>query len=270
VTGRDDRHSRDRDEMFVQNVLNQTSGSACGRCGDLLPDLVEGRLEDLDRQLTQAHLEHCAGCRAVAVTLGWLTPLLPAMVEIDPGEAFTSGVLAATSRRRRVIEAGPTGAAGLMDRVGQWWQRQVLKPDFAAQFAYAATIVLVLLTAVPGAPLKGAPGKALQAVQAGPEGLPIVGPALLETSSWVDRRAGGAVTTLRGRAAASWNRVESGLDKRADRTLVSRTAIRGHLADMFGRLGKGELGEAGTDFYAALKAGNLVWKNWWDEDGNGP
>jgi preprotein translocase subunit Sec61beta len=272
VTGRDDTNSRDRDENFVQNVLGQTSGSACGRCGDLLPDLVEGRLEDLDRQLTQAHLEHCTACRAVAVTLGWLTPLLPAMVELDPGEAFTSRVLDATSRRRRVIEAGPTGAAGLMDRLGRWWEEQVLKPDFAVQAAYAATIILVLLATVPGSPLKGAPGKALEAVQAGPEGLPIMGPALLETSTWVDNRADGAVTTLRAGLVSRWDRAESGLTERAERTQKSRTAIRTHLAGMFDHLGNRDIGEAGTEFYAALKAGNTAWTIWWDEDedGNGP
>ena len=183
------------DEKFVQGVLGRTTGSACGRCLDLLPDLTDGALEDLDRQLVQGHLEHCTGCRAVAVTLGWITPLLPGMAEIDPGEAFTSAVLDATTRRKAWDEAGPTGAAGLVDRLGRWWERQILKPQFTFQAAYVATVILVLLTAVPGAPLKGAPGKALEVIQAGPQAAPVLGPAMVQASDWQDSRTEGALST---------------------------------------------------------------------------
>ena len=112
--------------------------------------------------------------------------------------------------------------------------------------------------------------KALEAVQAGPEGLPIMGHALLDASTWVDNRADGAVTTLRSGLDSRWDRAEKGLNKRAERTQVSRTAIRIHLAGMFDHLGNRDIGEAGTEFYAALKAGNTAWTIWWDEDGNGP
>lgn len=268
MTGRDDRK---RDEAFVQGVLGRTTGSACGRCLDRLPDLTDGALEDLDRQLVQGHLEHCTGCRAVAVTLGWVTPMLPDMAEIDPGDAFTSAVLDATTRQKAWDEAGPTGAAGLVDRLGRWWERQILKPQFTFQVAYVATVVLVLLTAVPGAPLKGAPGKALEVIQAGPQAAPVLGPAMVTASDWLGTRTDTAMASLRGGIGSRWDRIEEDFDARADRTVDDRQVIRQSLGSMFDRLGDRELGEAGTDFYAALKAGNSFWKNWWDlNEDDGP
>lgn len=260
------RDDRKRDEAFVQGVLGRTSGSACGRCETLLPDLTDGALDDLDRRLVQGHLEHCAGCRALAVALGWLTPLLPDMAEIDPGEDFTTAVLDATTRRKAWEEAGPEGAAGLMDRLGRWWERQILKPQFTFQAAYVATVVLVLLTAVPGAPLKGAPGKALEVIQAGPQAAPVVGPAMAAASSWLGARTDDALGSARGGIGERWNRIEGDLDARADRTAADRRVIGQRLGSMFDRLGRGELGEAGTDFYAALRAGSGFWKNWWDDN----
>lgn len=258
------RDDRQRDEAFVQGVLGRTTGSACGRCLDLLPDLTDGALEDLDRQLVQGHLEHCGDCRAVAVTLGWLTQLLPGMAEIDPGEAFTAAVLDATTRRKTREEAGPAGAAGLMDRLGRWWERQILKPQFTFQVAYVATVVLVLLTVLPGAPLKGAPGRALEVIQAGPQASPILGPAMVSASDWLGGRTDSALDSLRAGAGRRWDSLEDDLEARAGRTADDRRVIRKSLGAMFDHLGERELGEAGTEFYAALKAGIHFWKHWWD------
>jgi hypothetical protein len=272
VTGRDDRNGNGfgsgrgfdpgRDEDFVQGVLGRTSGSACGRCLDLLPALNDGALADLDRQLAQAHLENCTGCRAVAVTLGWLTPLLPDMAEIDPGDAFTRSVLDATTRRKAWEEAGPAGAAGLMDRLGRWWERQILKPQFAVQAAYAATLVLVLLTAVPGAPLRDAPGRALAVIQAGPIELPVVARA----SSWVDGRTNVLAGAVRAEAAGQWESFAAGWDRRAARTRDARAELSRSVGAMTDRIGAGESGAANSEFFAALRAAGGIWKNWWVDD----
>ena len=102
----------------------------------LLPDLTDGALADLDRQLVQAHLEHCAPCRSLAVTMGWAGPVLPQLAVVDPGPAFTAAVLARTSRRQRLAlpapQARPAGLPGLMDRLGRWWGERILQPGFAA------------------------------------------------------------------------------------------------------------------------------------------
>ena len=197
--------SRDRDhapqdparrERFVQDVLARTSGTGCARALDMLPDLAEAGLADLDRRLVQTHLEHCASCRAVAVVLGWLGPELAGLAVVDPGPAFTARVLTATSRRAAMERERRrlTGGAGLMDRLGRWWAGQIVRPYFPLQAAYAATVILVLLTAGPWAPWRDLPGQALQAVQAGP-GTPVPG----GTGRGPDGRLGGGPGRWSGR-----------------------------------------------------------------------
>lgn len=270
-TGRGDEQKRNED--FVRDVLSRTSGSACDRACEQLSDLMVGSLEAMDRELVQAHLEHCDPCRSVAVTLGWLEPLLPQMAEIDPGPAFTARVLAQTTERAHPeapLPAGPTGPAGLMDQVGTWWDRQILRPGFAAQLAYAATVILVLLTSIPGAPLKGVPGKALEIVQAGPMSAPLVGPALNTTSGWVDSRTSGVVDSARAGVNRRLEKTGSFFEERGDRTAPARRQLKTHVKGLISKVGDGQLGEANYEFLAVLKAGQLIWIEWWkDNDDNG-
>ncbi len=268
MTGRDDRdrrQERQRDEKFVRDILARTSGSPCARAEAQLPALVDGGLEGLDRQLVQSHLEHCAGCRAVAVVLGWAGPQLSGMAELDPGPAFTARVLAATSQRRRVVldvAEPPRGLAGVMDRLGRWWQDRILQPGFAAQAAYVATVVLVLLTAVPGAPLEGVPARALETVTAGPRALPLVGPALDAASAWIDGGAD-AVSGTVGRQATE---VGGDLESRGERAAPARARMWEHLQKTADLGRDGRLCEAGYEFLAALRAGREGWRHWWSED----
>ena len=270
---RDDRNNdRVRDEKFLQDVLARTSGSACARASELLPELMDGGLAGMDKKLVQAHLGHCDPCRALAVTMGWLEPLLPRMAEIDPGPAFTARILGVTSGRAPSILPGPavpTGPAGVMDRVGGWWDRQILRPGFAAQLAYAATVILVLLTAIPGAPLKGVPGKALEVMQAGPVAAPVIGPAMDKASGWVGTQTDEAVTTARTGVNRRWQKTENALGQRNQRTSGGRTDLRMHVKLMIKNADDGKLGEASYELLAALKAGRTIWKEWWmDNDDN--
>jgi len=272
-TGSGNRNDdRERNESFVRDVLNRTSGSACDRACEQLSDLMDGSLEGMDRQLVQAHLEHCDPCRTVAVTLGWLEPLLPQMAEIDPGPAFTARVLERTTGRDRLEDpatAVPGGAAGLMDRVGRWWDRQILRPGFAAQVAYAATVILVLLTAIPGAPFQDAPGKALQFVQAGPAVPTVIKPALDQASGWVEGQTSGVVTAARTGVNRRWQNTESSLDQRGDRTAPGRQELKVHVKEMISHVGDGKLGEASYEFLAVLQAGSRIWNDWWNDNDDG-
>lgn len=272
-TGSGNRNDdRERNESFVRDVLNRTSGSACDRACEQLSNLMEGSLEGMDRQLVQAHLEHCDPCRTLAVTLGWLEPLLPQMAEIDPGPAFTARVLERTTGRARLEDpatAVPGGAAGLMDRVGRWWDRQILRPGFAAQVAYAATVILVLLTAVPGAPFKDAPGKALQFVQAGPAVPAVIRPALDQASDWVEGQTSQVVTAARTGVNRRWQDTESSLDQRGGRTAPGRQELMVHVKQMISQAGDGKLGEASYEFLAVLQAGSRIWNDWWNDNDDG-
>ena len=273
----DKRHLPDFDnfdsDAFTNGVLGRTSGQACERAAEQLGDLMDDRLQGLDRQLVQAHLEHCPGCRDLAVTMGWLTPLLPQMVEIDPGPEFLAGVLAKTTAARRPVvhAADPAGAAGLMDRVGRWWERQVVRPQFALQAAYMATLVLVLLTATPYSPFREAPGRALQVVSAGPQYWPVVGPAMVGSSQWVETRTAVAVSQSRDKAENRWQRFENGITQRVDRTAADRQQLQNHWSLMIDQAQERELSGVGYELLATIRSWNAVWSQWWNESelGNG-
>nr|MEE4266421.1 zf-HC2 domain-containing protein [Candidatus Krumholzibacteria bacterium] len=260
---------RRREDRFVNEVLQRTSGSPCARAEGLLPDLVAHQLEDVDRQLVQAHLEHCYGCRQVALTMGWLGSLLPGLAELDPGPAFTARVLARTtgalSPAEREVRAGGTiGLAGLMDRVGRWWERQIMKPQFALQFAYAATVILVLLTALPISPLRGTPEKALEVMQAGPGSLPLVGQAMV----WTNVRVNGLVARPRAAIEEQWQGVVEDLDRRRQRMVQPRQAMEQHLGEAVSRLSEGELSASGYALIQTARSGQDVWRAWWGTQDN--
>ncbi len=270
------RGGKRKDEEFIQDVLSRTSGSACERAAGLLPDLTDDALEEMDRRLVQSHLEHCSVCRTLAVTLGWLEPLLPKMAFLDPGPEFTSQVLAQTSLAAPGVAAGPitepviSGPAGLMHRLGKWWQQQILRPVFPLQVAYVATVIIVLLVATPFSPFKKAPDQLLQTVIAGPESLPVIGPMLdlatNDASEWVEGRVDRASENVRSKASGSWKKADSSLMARVARTDPARQLMKSQLGDLGGNISNGKLGDASYDLFRVLKSGRRVWVLWWNEE----
>lgn len=253
-------NGRRRDnERFVHDVLARTSGSPCARAEALLPDLNDGLLEGLDRQLVQSHLEHCAPCRSLAVAMGWAGPVLPQLAVVAPGEAFTNAVLARTTRRQRLALPAPAtrpgGVPGLMDRVGRWWSDRILTPGFAPRVAYAATVVLVLLTAVPGAPLRGVPDAALKLVTAGPAALPGVEPV----AQWVDARSTDAHAVIAGQ----WSAADSDWEARRARSAIARNQAANHVSAALRELGDRRFTEAGYEGLGAIDASRRAWTLWW-------
>lgn len=262
---RGDRDDRD----FVRNVLDRTSGSPCRRALELLPDLTDGGLRSTDRQLVQGHLEHCAGCRAVAMEMTRLGADLASLAILDPGEAFTTAVLARTTERteaaleRRRTQVAGSGAAGLMDRLGRWWQRRVLAPGFAVQVAYAATVILVVLTAFPVSPFRSAPGKMLAAVQASPGGMPIIGQAV----TWSTGRLESGASDLLGRAGDGldgiWEGARTDWRGRSARSADERAGCAANLDGALDELMDGRPASAGARALEAYRSGKAAWSAWW-------
>jgi len=127
------------DEGLTTSILRRTSGGpVCAKIEDRLCGWVDGTLTGLDADLIAEHIEHCAGCREIAVTLRALSADLPAMAEVEPDVRFVLDVLDRTSRRR--VER-PTP----LEAVAQWWGRLVRRPRFAQELAYCAAMVLLLI-----------------------------------------------------------------------------------------------------------------------------
>ncbi len=257
-------NDRDRNNDFVRNVLSRTSGSPCDRACEQLPGLMDGKLEDMDRQLVQAHLEHCDGCRSVAVVLGWMQPMLTDMAELDPGPAFTEAVvlrttgavhpLARAARRGEIV-----GPLGLVDRLARWWQKQIFRPRFAMEFAYVATVILLLLTSVPGAPLRQEAHSAREMIQAGPMNMPLVGPILNSGQDQLDEVS----LSVRHRAGGSWHQLREGWDARLDRSDETGRQAYNHLGLAWRQGRAGELSQAGFQLMEAGKNTRLAWNLWW-------
>ncbi len=269
------RHTPDesqRNNDFVRNVLSRTSGSPCDRACGQLPGLMDGNLENLDRQLVQAHLEHCQGCRSVAVVLGWMQPMLTDLAELDPGPAFTQAVVLRTTDAvhpltRAARQGEIIGPLGVVDRLGRWWRKQIFRPRFALEFAYVATVILVLLTSVPGAPLRQEARSTREMIQAGPLAMPLVGPILNSGQRRLDEVGLGA----KNRAVRSRRQLIENWNARLDRSGEAGREAINHLDQAWrqGRVGK--LSQAGFQLMRAGSRGHLAWNLWWlDQDESNP
>jgi hypothetical protein len=248
--------------------MARTSGSACERALTALPGLNDGELAGLDRSLVQQHLEHCGGCRAAALVMTWLGDELAGLADLDPGPGFTAAVVARTSdqsapaRVRRRAQVAGSGPAGLMDRVGRWWSERILVPNFALQAAYVATVLLVLVFATPVSPLRGAPGRVLEVVQAGPAEAPLLGPAL----QWTSDRAAAGGDLVRGSLGLRWQVVESDWQERVRRSEPARSGVAGHLAAAWRQARDRRTGGVTVELSGALRSGRMAWRAWWHTD----
>jgi len=259
------RDERDRQQEFVRDVLARTSGSACERAHQQLPDLNDGVLLGLDRSLVQQHLEHCASCRAAALALNWLGDELAGMAELDPGEGFAAAVVARTSARseparaRHRAQVAGSGPAGLMDRLGRWWSERILAPNFAVQVAYVATMILVLIFATPVSPFRNAPGRMLEVVQAGPTDLPLLGTAL----QWTSGRVAGGSDAVREGMAARWQGLEDDWQARIGRSAPGRSAAVDHLEAAFRAAEAQRASGVTLELNGALQSTRAAWRAWW-------
>ena len=134
-------------------VLGRTSGTACRKAEERLPDFVDGALPaDGDRELLAEHLEHCVSCSGLATELEWLAVELPRLAIVRPGKSLVEGVL------RRTLPASVL--------LRRWWAATwpcwIRRPRFASELAYVVTLFLVLLFGTPVSPFQAMPGRAVE------------------------------------------------------------------------------------------------------------
>lgn len=151
--GFDPSARRDRFDAadLTGNILDRTSGRACGRAEDLLGARWDAALDPLDAKLLASHLTDCAPCRELALVLDRLESALPALAEREPGRDFTTRVLRRTSGAPRRL----TASAWISRRVEQAVQRargMWNRPRFALEAAWTAAAIMALLVWSPLAP----------------------------------------------------------------------------------------------------------------------
>ena len=134
---------------FARDVLQRTSGSACGRARHALSEAHDGPRNELDRILLESHVAHCAECRNFGQVLGKVLEVLPSMARIAPREEFLPGVLSATSKQRTPFSPLQWLAAA--------WQR----PRFSLEVGFVAAVVVWMMLGLdlgPAGPLTYPPG----------------------------------------------------------------------------------------------------------------
>jgi predicted anti-sigma-YlaC factor YlaD len=140
---------KERDELSAA-ILAQTSGTVCDRAREMMSDHLEVSLDTLDRQLLEAHMEHCSPCKTVFETMRHLLPLLAEMRELQPGKTFTRSVIRATSQI-------PGRETRWVERFRRWWEEQLARPIVQWEAAYVGALLLIATFGTPGSPLKGIP-----------------------------------------------------------------------------------------------------------------
>jgi hypothetical protein len=137
TTGSVDILPEEMREGLTRSILHYTSGGpVCPRVESSLWEFASGEQSAEESQLIVLHLDHCAGCRAMAADLALIQEVLPAMAEIDPGETFTREVVRITSGKR-------TYRHDLRTRLEGWWNRLVQRPRFALEASYVCTVLLI-------------------------------------------------------------------------------------------------------------------------------
>lgn len=177
---------------LTAGVLHRTSGSACGRARELLPDLADRVLEGMDAALVEGHVEHCGACADLLACLERNAALLSGMAEVDPGPGFTAEVIRRTGRG---------AAAGWRHRLERWWDRLLQRPRLAWEVAYVGAMIAMLLFGTPVSPLRAVPARALelartnpvQVVEASMSPLPAVGARIADYGGKVWSATGGAL-----------------------------------------------------------------------------
>ena len=246
---------------LTEAVLARTSGPACGRSEELLCDLVAGDLPGGDAQLVRMHLEHCQPCAALQRTLTWVVPLLPQMATITPDRRFTVDVLGRTSRAHGFRVGLRRQLWG--ERLRDWWQGAVARPRFNLEAAYVGTVLLIALFGTPYSPLKEAPPRALEIVQAGPQGIASsLAPGYRVAAEAVGQQNRAFWDATGGRVEHVTRDVTGGLNARWERTASARADLGRHGEQLGQAMMKIDFTRAALHLRGVGQDLERIWQQW--------
>lgn len=133
------------DPAIVQPVLARTTGKSCGRVQE---ELSAGT--DVSATV-RAHVDECESCERFVAVLARCDRVLPELASVTADADFASDVVMATLERPKLSHVA---WRRWLDRVERWLER----PRAAQEFAYAVTVIAVLLTSTPVSPFPEVPG----------------------------------------------------------------------------------------------------------------
>jgi len=236
-------------------VLALTSGSACERAQSLLCDFVDGQLDGGSTTLLREHRAHCARCDALTSTLAWLRDMLPDCTERAPDAQFTADVVLATTALH--VHRSPWRA-----RVMDQWRALMLRPRLAWEVAYVGTLVLVLLFGTPGSPLRGAPTRAVAAVEVSPvDALRNMGRQLVYLHRGVDALGSRAWGVTGGRVVDHFETWGSDYARQRPGMPEAATSLRRNSDTLRAALAQGNIAQAGLAAGAARADLSVMWKS---------
>ncbi len=192
------------DESLTAEILQRTSGPACNRAEIHLCGLVDGDLENADRQILELHMDHCTSCAAIAGALRELKATLPEMACLEPGGDTTAAILRATAVHSR------SGKEAV-----HWWRRMLQRPRFAWEAAYVGALLILLAIGNPGAWIQRLP----EMYQVPRMFVPGGDQLLQETRDWLATTRSGARRSL------------DAVCNRGDRLMHEAEALSGRAAD---------------------------------------
>ena len=194
-------------ESLAGAVLARTSGATCAAARERLPDLVDGVLEGIDRELMEGHLARCEACAALASAMARATELLPGFAELQPPADLAPAVIAATSRR--------PAAPSFDERVAAWLERLAARPRISLEAAYLCTLLVFVVIGNPVAAFRETSARGrelaqprveevLERVSSGPAGLMReVRAAVADRTAAASARSGEAGVLARASTALS-------------------------------------------------------------------
>jgi len=149
-------------DVLTRSVLKRTSGSACGKDKNQLPDYEDGRLGAEIAARMKQHLDHCQHCAAVLAVLKELDTVLPILAIVEPDVGFTAEVLSRTSGWQ---PAPRTPQPSWGARLGDWWDWCLARPRFSWEAAYVGTLIFVLVFGVSGLSVENVVARPLSTVE---------------------------------------------------------------------------------------------------------
>jgi len=224
------------------DVLEATCGGACGRARVLLGGRSNQDHGDDSDVLLDHHLQHCPDCSELARILDWALPVLNEMGHFETDPVFTYDVLRATSASRARRRSGVVSR--WFERTSAWWEDQIRRPQFAAEMAYVATVLAVLIFGTPLSPAQQTPRRVLAAVQTSP--------------AWVMDQGRSLVVVVAGALDAT----RSEINERRDRTAPDRADLQRHGKELGSALVDRDLKNAEQELDVIRRDIEKLWGTW--------